>query len=99
MAVLKNPDEGTERGGRESTFSTNAFSGRTILPVMRNNTTKVMTAITPSTSGRREVMDATLSTLSCATPVKSTGRPAGPGTACSARSCLLEASENSAALL
>ena len=59
----------------------------------------MITAITPSTRGSRAVMDATLSTLFCATPVKRTGWPAGPGTACSARSWSLEASENSAALL
>ena len=67
----------------ESTLSTSALSGSTTLPVSRNSSPKVMTAISPSTPGSRDVMASTLSRLICAMPVNSTGRPAGPGTACS----------------
>jgi hypothetical protein len=36
-------------------LSSNAFSGRTTLPVSKNNSTKVIAAMTDSTSGSREV--------------------------------------------
>ena len=61
----------------ESTLSTNAFSGITTLPVSRKSSTNMMTAISPSTSGSREVMASTLSRLVCAVPVKSTCLAAG----------------------
>ena len=38
----------------DNTLSTNAFSGSTTLPVSRNSSTKVITAIKPNTSGSRE---------------------------------------------
>ncbi len=66
----------------ERMLSANAFSGMTMLPVSRNSSTNMMTAISPSTSGSREVMASTLSRLICAVPVMSTCLPAGAGTAC-----------------
>ncbi len=47
----------------DNTLSTKAFSGRMTLPVSRNSSTKVMAAITPSTSGNRDVMASELSRL------------------------------------
>ena len=66
----------------ERTLSTRAFNGSTTLPVSRNSSTNVMTAMTPSTSGSREVIAATLSRLTWAIPVNSTSRPPGPATSC-----------------
>src|SRR3954454_14480984 len=83
----------------DSTLSTSALSGSTTLPVSRNNSPNVITAIRPSTAGSRDVIASTLSRLVCAIPVNSTGRPAGPGTACSRSSWICEASENSGAVL
>ena len=37
----------------DNTFSTTAFSGSTTLPVSRNSSPKVISAITPSTHGSR----------------------------------------------
>ena len=54
----------------------------------RNNSPNVITAIRPSTAGSRDVMASTLSRLVCAMPVRSIGRSAGPGTACSRSSGL-----------
>ena len=61
----------------ERTLSTNAFSGMTMLPVSRNSSTNMMTAMSPSTSGSRDVMASTLSRFVCAVPVMSTCLPAG----------------------
>ena len=83
----------------DKTLSTNAFSGRTTLPVSRNSSTNVIAAITPSTSGSREVIASELSRLICATPVSCTGWPAGRATACNRSSWASEASANSGALL
>ena len=66
----------------ESMLSTKAFSGTTTLPVSRNSSANMITAISPSTSGSRDVMASTLSRLICAVPVMSTGLPSGPATAC-----------------
>src|SRR4029453_6665954 len=77
----------------------NAVGGKTTLPVSRNNSPNVITAMRPSTAGNRDVMASTLSRLVCAMPVRSVGRPAGPGTACSRSSWVCEASENSGAVL
>ena len=62
----------------ESTFSTNAFSGTITLPVSRNSTANMITAMSPSTTGNRDVIASTLSRLTCAVPVNSTWRPPGP---------------------
>src|ERR1700730_1548932 len=83
----------------DSTLSTSALTGSTTLPVSRNNSPNVITAMRPNTAGSRDVMASTLSRLVCAMPVRSTGRPAGPGTACSLSSWVCEASENSGAVL
>ena len=83
----------------DKTLSSNAFSGSITLPVSRNSSTKVIAAITPSTSGSREVIASELSRLICATPVSCTGCPAGGLTACSWSSWASEAGENSGALL
>ena len=53
----------------DKTLSTNAFSGSITLPVSRNSSTNVIAAITPRTSGNRDVMASALSRLICATPV------------------------------
>ena len=45
-------------------FSTSAFRGTTMLPNMRNSSTKVATAIHPNASGRRSKSDALASTSS-----------------------------------
>ncbi len=66
----------------ERTLSTRAFSGKTTLPVSRNSSRKVITAMTPSTNGNREVMASTLSRLIWAIPVSCTARSPGPATAC-----------------
>ena len=60
-------------------LSTSAFTGSTTLPVSRNSSTSMMTAISPSTSGSREVIACTLSRLVWAGPVNSTVRPPGVG--------------------
>src|ERR1700736_55506 len=83
----------------DNTLHASAVSGRTTLPVSRNNSANVITAIKPSTSGSHVVMAATLSWLIWAVPVISTARPAGPGTSCRRSSCASELSENSGALL
>ena len=70
----------------ESTLSTNAFSGIITLPVSRNNTTNMITAMSPSTTGSRDVMASTLSRLTCAVPANSMLRPPGAPTACRASS-------------
>jgi hypothetical protein len=62
----------------ESMFSTNAFSGIITLPVSRNSTANMITAMSPSTTGNRDVMASTLSRLTCAVPANSTWRPPGP---------------------
>src|SRR4051794_25718499 len=83
----------------DSTLSASALSGITTLPVSRNNSPNVIAAIRPSTAGNRDVMASTLPRLVCAMPVRSVGRPAGPGTACSRSSWVCEATENSGAVL
>ena len=83
----------------DKTLSTNAFSGRTTLPVSRNSSTNVIAAITPSTSGSRDVIACELSRLICAIPVTCTGFPPGGLTACNASSWASEASVNSGAVL
>ena len=83
----------------ESTLRTRALTGRTTLPVSRNSSTKVTTAMMASTSGRREVMASTLSRLIWAMPVNSTARPPGVATSCRRSSCVADAGENSGALL
>ena len=70
-----------------------------MLPVSRNSSTNMMTAMSPRTSGSRDVMASTLSRLTCAVPVMSTCLPAGVGTACRLSSCVSERSENSGAVL
>ncbi len=64
-------------------LSTSALTGSTTLPVSRNSSTSMITAISPSTSGSREVIACTLSRLIWAVPVNSTVRPPGAATACS----------------
>jgi hypothetical protein len=83
----------------DKTLSTNAFSGSTTLPVSRNSSTKVIAAITPRTSGRREVIASELSRLICAMPVICTCWSAGGLTARSRSSWASEASVNSGAVL
>ena len=83
----------------ESTFSANAFSGIITLPVSRNSTANMTTAMSPSTTGNRDVMASTLSRLTCAVPANRTSRPPGPRTACRPSSWASEASENSGAVL
>ena len=83
----------------ERTLSTTAFTGSTTLPVSRNSSPSVMTAMAASTHGSRSVTACTLSWLICATPASCTVRPSGPLTACTASSCACDASENSGALL
>ena len=61
----------------ESMLSTNAFSGIITLPVSRNSTANMITAMSPSTTGNRDVMASTLSRLTCAVPANSTSAPAG----------------------
>ena len=56
----------------ESMLSTNAFSGTTTLPVSRNSSTNMMTAMSPRTNGSRVVIASTLSRLIWAVPVIST---------------------------
>ena len=80
-------------------FSTNAFSGIITLPVSRNSTANMITAMSPSTTGNRDVMASTLSRLTCAVPANSTSRPPGPWTACRPSSWASEDSENSGAVL
>src|ERR1700751_50042 len=56
----------------DNTLSSNAFSGSTTLPVGVNNSANVITAITASTLGIREVTALLLSRLIWAVPVSST---------------------------
>jgi hypothetical protein len=80
-------------------LSTRAFSGKTTLPVSRNNNTNVIATISVSTMGSREVTARTVSRLIAAVPVSSACRPAGPRMACNRSSWVSEACENSGALL
>ena len=59
----------------------------------------MITAMSPSTTGNRDVMASTLSRLTCAVPANSTSRPPGPWTACRPSSWASEDSENSGAVL
>src|SRR3954466_11507079 len=83
----------------DKTLSTNAFNGNTTLPVSRNSSTNVITAMMPSTVGSRDVIDSELSRLICATPVSSTCWPSGGVTARGRSSCDPDASENSGEVL
>jgi hypothetical protein len=83
----------------DKTFITNAFSGKTTLPVRRNSRIRVTTAMIDSTTGSLDVTASELSRLICAHPVSWTARPPGVATACSRSSCVREASEFSRAVL
>ena len=50
-----------------------------MLPVNRNSSANMMAAMSPSTSGSRDVIASTLSRFTCAVPVMSTCLPAGVG--------------------
>ena len=47
----------------DSMLRASAFTGSSTLPVSKNSSTSMITAISPSTSGSREVMACTLSRL------------------------------------
>src|SRR5690348_3822981 len=83
----------------DKTLSTNALSGNITLPVSRNSSTNVITAMIPRTIGNRDVIASELSRLTCATPVNSTCCPAGGGTARNRSSCDSDASLNNGAVL
>src|SRR6185312_2115585 len=83
----------------DKTLSSNAFSGSTTLPVSMNSSMNVITAITVSTAGIRDVTAVLLSRLTCAVPVSNTSWPAGPTTACRRSSCVSDASLNNGVLL
>jgi hypothetical protein len=72
VAVLENPTSAPEAAVNDKALSSSVFSGNTTLPVSRNITTKVITAMTVSTSGNREVMASAVSRFTWATPVTKT---------------------------
>ena len=76
-----------------------ALIGSTTLPVSRNSSTNMMTAIRPNTNGSREMIASTLSRFVCASPPNSTTRPSGVGTECIRLSWVSEASENNGSAL
>lgn len=82
----------------DNVLSSNAFSGSTTLPVSTNSSTKITTAIRPSTGPSDPAIAATLSLLAAEAPVINTDRPPGPPSSRRLVNWFSAASENSGAV-